>query len=598
MPSDVSPSAPATQTRKFRVAPAIIRNLIERQAGTFEKALMENVMNAIDAGATRVHVTLDRHGYTVDDDGRGFASIHEIEQYFDTFGFEHEGNALQAGRTYGTFGIGRGQQWNWASTEYRSHTFKMAVDIRSERGLDYLLEDGLQDHPGTVITGTFYEPMSSDVLFRVRSELKNLVKYSLVPITLDGQNISVQPSSETWTLETDDAYLRVTDGSYARVYNIGMLVGRFQVSRCGAAGVIVTKAPLDLNMARNDVMDSDERWKRIRSAMRRLNSEKVQKRKRLTEDDLRVLAQELQQGNVEASHELMQRALLVTDTNGRSITLIDFGRRLHGFMPVMLHDDTSQYGNAYAHAQNLAYVLHPKTLERWDVGTPQAFMDAVRQVFQALQRAFPYDGVYSHMVEILQNNRVVPDLKTLLPNFADERATLVSSDLNASEHAVLRSLNDLVPPLNRAVRTARSAMGLDMPTLGVQRIHVGRSETDRAWWGEKHSLVIDQREIRQALTTSDDFNRLLLLLAQMAFQAGYGGEDTATNSDQRLIFLTEHLPIVTFYADTLKHTVDALYKAGVKPPARLINTLGRLERLSDQEDTGPLDLGDGPTDLT
>ncbi|GGR13354.1 hypothetical protein GCM10008957_27890 [Deinococcus ruber] len=140
MSSASSQSAPSTHTRKFIVSPAIIRNLIERQAGTLEKALMENVMNAIDAGATRVHVTLDRHGYTVDDDGRGFESNDQIEQYFETFGFEHEGDALQAGRTYGTFGIGRGQQWHWASTVYRSRHFSMAVDIRA-RGLDYLLEE-------------------------------------------------------------------------------------------------------------------------------------------------------------------------------------------------------------------------------------------------------------------------------------------------------------------------------------------------------------------------------------------------------------------------------------------------------------------------
>lgn len=86
--------SPQGENRSFRMHPALLWSVIQSQAGTPEKALLEAVMNAVDAGATFCEVKVDELGYSVRDDGRGFQSRNEIEDFFETFGTPHkEGDA-------------------------------------------------------------------------------------------------------------------------------------------------------------------------------------------------------------------------------------------------------------------------------------------------------------------------------------------------------------------------------------------------------------------------------------------------------------------------------------------------------------------------
>ena len=78
------------ERREFRMDPALLWSVIESQAGSAEKALLEAIMNAVDAGATRCDITLSETGYSVQDDGGGFKSRDDIEQFFETFGTPHK----------------------------------------------------------------------------------------------------------------------------------------------------------------------------------------------------------------------------------------------------------------------------------------------------------------------------------------------------------------------------------------------------------------------------------------------------------------------------------------------------------------------------
>jgi len=567
-----------SEIRNFKVSKAIIISLIKSQAGTPEKAMMENIMNAIDAGATRVEVTTGREGYTVDDNGRGFESRDQVEAYFETFGFDHADDALQASRTYGQFGIGRGQQWNWARTSYRSRTFDLQVDIRAN-GLDYTLISDLKDHPGTVITGEFYEPFTNEQVFRLNTEIKRLVKYSLVPISLNGQQISVHPDEESWTLVTDDAYMRVTDGYDAKVYNIGMLVGNFRLQRSGAAGIIVSKHPLNLNMARNDVLEGDPMWARINKAMLSMRKTKTEKRARLTEDDLRALAQEILQGDT-SSLELAERAKLITDTNGRSVTIFDFANKVSGTTPVMLHDETSRYGNAYAHQEGFAYVLHPKTLERWDLETPEELVAGIRTYFKALAEQDPKKNrLAAAHARDLEFKRVAKDIRTLLPKFHDDRSVILDKELSKEETALIKAMHDTGPVLRQAL----NAFKLDQQQPQVQRLQfaVGRSEGLRSWWGDANTLVIERRLISEGLKSADAFMRLLMEAAQIGLRPEATEEDTRDSAQQMLLFLTEYLPLASYYGQTLLLTTSLLYKAGIRPHQALVTAVGRIEKVGD-----------------
>lgn len=108
------------QRRAFKIHSSIIKTLIHEQSGSLPKAVAELVMNSIDAGATRIDLTVDATGaFEFVDDGKGFQSRDEIEQFFETFGTPHvNGDAL-----YGRFRCGRGQIMSYASTVWRSGQF-------------------------------------------------------------------------------------------------------------------------------------------------------------------------------------------------------------------------------------------------------------------------------------------------------------------------------------------------------------------------------------------------------------------------------------------------------------------------------------------
>ena len=94
-----------SEIRKFKMHPDLLFSVIKSQAGTQEKAILEAVMNAVDAGATKCEIKIDENGYSIVDDGKGFVSRQEVDEFFETFGTPHkEGDA-----TYGRFRMGRGQ---------------------------------------------------------------------------------------------------------------------------------------------------------------------------------------------------------------------------------------------------------------------------------------------------------------------------------------------------------------------------------------------------------------------------------------------------------------------------------------------------------
>lgn len=74
-----------TETHEFTVEPSIIMHLILSQAGSCGKAVLECVMNSIDAGANAIHIEVDSEKMTLADDGHGLRSRDEILAVFKRF---------------------------------------------------------------------------------------------------------------------------------------------------------------------------------------------------------------------------------------------------------------------------------------------------------------------------------------------------------------------------------------------------------------------------------------------------------------------------------------------------------------------------------
>lgn len=580
------PATPATPVAKrFGISTSLIRHLIDSQAGTLEKALMEAVMNAVDAGASQVDVTLNREGFTVRDNGRGFRNLDEVEAYFGTFGFDHDAPGEAGKRTYGRFGIGRGQMWKFATTRWHTNTLLLDVDIRT-RGLDYIVTEGQPDADGTLITGTYYTPMTTTEVIRAVRGFTDLVRYSIVPVTLDGKVVSTDPRTQKWTLETDDAWIRFTDGGGLRLFNLGMFVAEIPEWRSEGSGVVVTKPGrmLEVNMARNDVAEGDAVWRRIKAAMRDLTTDKLRKNTRLTESDLQALTRRLRgrEAFEEADLAVLSRARLITDTRGKSHTIRQFVEAVGERTPVTMHDQQRANLSTYLHEQKLAYVLHPKTLTRWHAQDPAEIL-SVLVAFTAERRAardtrFGLNYQFSE-----QGVSLSRPFGEVARGHDDALAHKPHADTSPQERALLAALHAQVDEFRAAVHRFCNAHDQPFPYRKEQlRFAIGVADTCTLWKDEHHTVFIEEREVTAALKTPDSLGHLLSQISLLTLQEGRAraGDDGTTSDELALAFLTGYAPLTTLCLTTIKVYVEHALKLGAALPRPLLTALGRIERLS------------------
>jgi hypothetical protein len=309
------------EVRPFKMHPNLLISVMKAQAGTIAKAVLELVMNSIDASSSKIEIVLDRRTISIVDDGNGFCSRDEIEEFFETFGTPHiEGDA-----TFGTFRMGRGQIMAFTSNVWRSGEFEMSVDLEG-RGSIYTLRSGLVSHKGCRIDGTMYQLLDPSELLDIERSLREQCRYSPTPVFLNGNLLSEDPASCNWTVSNEDAFIRVTDARELAVYNLGVLVANFPAYEIGVGGVLVSKQQLALNFARNDILRGKcSVWRRIRATLTELSNAINGKQPTLRRnDDWRQFQARRMRTQVEVSIEEYFQLLdapLFTDISGKHHSL-------------------------------------------------------------------------------------------------------------------------------------------------------------------------------------------------------------------------------------------------------------------------------------
>lgn len=171
----------------FELDPAIIHHIIYSQASSIGKAVIELIMNSVDANASTVKLSMTKEGFVCSDDGNGFATREDVLRYFGRFGTPHqEGDA-----TYGRFRLGRGQIMAHATTAWRSRDWQMPVDTRT-MGYSYELDDLPAGKPlqGCEIEGRWYDALTDTELLSATQEIRDLVRYTPVAVELNGRMIT------------------------------------------------------------------------------------------------------------------------------------------------------------------------------------------------------------------------------------------------------------------------------------------------------------------------------------------------------------------------------------------------------------------------
>lgn len=554
-----------TSRRRLGVAPNLIQHLIRSQAGTFEKALLENVMNSIDATATHIEVTISQTGFSVSDNGVGFQTAEEIQENFETFGFDHAQDARQSRRVYGQFGIGRGQQWNWASTLYRSRTFQMAVDIR-RNGLDYELQEHLTDHPGTVITGTFYTPITTSDMYRHANELKTLVAYSPVDVYINGEKANKDRSAVTWTHEDDDALYLLNDNVSLRLYNAGMYVTAIPAYVHGAGGVIVTKGTIEVNMARNDPSTQDPKWQRITRTIARLTGARRAKREKLSRTDLQALALRLRDRHYEADDaDALAKAPLITDLNGRGVTLERFLNKVRPH--IMMYDESSRYGNAFVHNQGLATVLDRRTLELFNVDSLQELVDILKAYARSKY------STYDQRRMGIENTTIIERVTEIAHNFSDHVEIIEDKDYSHAEKAYVQAALDTRGATTFAAQHAAGQRMEWQPT----RVVITRSEASPYVKISETIVGVDRAVVRAATRNPDELYKSVLKAALI----NQGVNDEHPEADEIHGRFMQKLPHATLTIRVVSSFTKTMLRSGGRPAKEFQRILSQFEQVEN-----------------
>lgn len=371
---------------QFELDPQIIHHIIYSQAGSIGKALIELIMNSVDANAKTVHLEVSNSGFSIKDDGHGFASREDVLRYFGRFGTPHmEGDA-----TFGRFRLGRGQIMAHASTVWESNSWKMTVDTRT-MGYAYDLDEMTDGSPGCAVAGKWYEPLDEREFLTAVQELRDLVRYTPVTVHLNGRVITKLPTEEAWEFEDDTAYYRLRREGAMAIYNQGVLVRHDPGHYWGVGGIVVSKKAIALNVSRTEILrKSCPIWKHIARQLKTLATDFLANDdpRRKSENSRHLAAKTLLAGG-DGLLKIADKEEVITLLPGaRHVSFAKFARMASSARAVAIVSSGADLARAETiAASGLALIVHPRTIERFESYDPLELEDSFRRVQENIREA-------------------------------------------------------------------------------------------------------------------------------------------------------------------------------------------------------------------
>lgn len=485
----------------FELDPQIIHHIIYSQAGSIGKAIIELLMNSVDARATAVRLFMTKEGFQCGDDGVGFASREDVLRYFGRFGTPHE----EGDATYGRFRLGRGQIMAHASTVWTSNQWKMAVDTRT-MGYSYDLEDLEAGSPGCQISGVWYEPLADAELMSAIQEVRDLVRYTPVSVELNGRTITRDPKAEKWDFEDEFAYYRVKEEGAVSIYNQGVLVRHDSSHLWGAGGLIVSKKAIGLNVSRTEILRKTcAVWKSIAKQFGKMAEEIATRlgERRKTEARREKYARALLSGDPKIVEIYLKEEVVTVLPGKRHITLSDFFRKIYchgkfkGSVTVVENGFDVPKGEAIAR-EGMVLVVHPKTMERFGCYNPEDFRECLDRIIENIRQAVT-GGVQLCGASWLRTPEFVA-FSTLRDAFVER--TMVVSEKNVLDKETRRAWTALrwcIQQYAGACTGGQICRNGRLRYDDDRRMHIllGDSNTAEAWTDGKSYVAIDQKIVQK-----------------------------------------------------------------------------------------------------
>ncbi|MHB0928666.1 MAG: ATP-binding protein [Candidatus Nanopelagicales bacterium] len=513
-------STPQEQ-RQLTVHPAILYSIIKSQAGTLSKALLEAVMNAVDAGATQCNITLTNTTFQVTDNGKGFSSRQEILEFFEQFGTPHTAGDA----TYGRFRMGRGQMFAFAANTWRTGSFRMQVDIQ-KNGLDYALEEKLPIEKGCIIDGTLYDELSSWQLQDYLTELKQYLRYTQIPVMLNKVLVSKDPASLKWDTETEDAYFKLNSTNTLAVYNLGVLVREYGAYHVGSGGVVVSKKALDVNFARNDILThSCTVWKAIRKTISDTKGTKLSKKASLTSSEREFMAKNfVSELDTSKIIETYYQVAFIPTSASRMAT----PAQLYAAKAVVLVPEEHNRLGEQIHRRRDAFCITPITLDRFNCDTAEQFLALFNSKFIRLYRSA---------------DQKIAEFSTYLSQYKAGFDTANLSELSPVQKLAFSVLENAhskyIKPWLTDLRNSKDKLNL-INQFSFRTLRPGASDSALAWTNGVSSIHYEVRSLaKDAKKGLNGWHRVAMILLH---EYCHGAPDTDQHMhDQDFFELFEEL---------------------------------------------------------
>lgn len=343
------------ETRAFQIDHnKLLLDVIRRQAGSLTKAILEGVMNAVDAKATECTVTVAADYVTIRDNGFGFKTKADIQTWFEVFGAMH---AETEQKTFGTFRMGRGQMFAFGKNTWLTNEHSMVVDIE-KYGCSYQYGELNLPKAGCDITIELYKQISEYDVSRVVRELCSSLCWLDMPVTVNDR--SVQASRpEIKPVIDNDLYTYAPAGDNAwelKVYNQGVFVRCLPSSMFGSGGVLLFKKPPKVNFARNDIQEDCPLWQEVKAELDAFSNKACLEKTTLTNSERTSLRQKIGARALQAN--VYRSAPIVSLVTGKHCKLADL---LATRLPICAAPKGDKLGD-FAHRTLKAFVLSTECL--------------------------------------------------------------------------------------------------------------------------------------------------------------------------------------------------------------------------------------------
>lgn len=375
---------PKTEKHEFEMAPELLMNVIQQQAGTIGKAIYEGVMNAVDAKAAECRISLTEDVLIIQDNGGGMRDKDEILTRWKFFG-QPQSQDEKDRKSFGRYRMGRGQLFSFGKNTWRTGRFQLVTDIK-HWAKKFELTEGLKLAEGCQIAINLYDKLSMIEQSDVAREVKKLVKWVSVnhniKVFFNDKEISKHPAEQTkgfWDYETDKLWLRVTEGQTGLdVYHMGGFIKTFSNWEFGVSGELVSKVPMDVNFARNDIMVSKcPVWKEAKQFANQAAGKEIKKRATLDDAARQRIANQILASEI--SFKEYKDARIFTDVCGRHWSLKQLRYSGYKFREKCSSAPSGSRAGDKIHQAKIAFVFSDATLTRFNVESVDELLEAFRE---------------------------------------------------------------------------------------------------------------------------------------------------------------------------------------------------------------------------